>query len=87
MPDLDAICRGLAHLALIELPSEIDFECYLTWPDTLLEVIAFLRSLILMVFVRAGGTFENFCLHWILDFDGICGVPEHLAILLFTFDA
>ena len=27
------------------------------------------------------------CLTSMLDFDAICGVPEHLAILLFAFDA
>ena len=40
-----------------------------------------------MLFVVAGGTFENHCLPSMLDFDGICGVPEHLAILLFALDA
>ena len=74
-------------MALIELPSEVDFERYLSWPDALLEVIAFLRCLILTLFVVAGGTFESHCLPSMLDFDAICGVPEHLAILLFAFDA
>ena len=69
------------------LPSEVDFDCYLSWPDILLEVIAFLRCLILMVFVVAGGTFESHCLPSMLSFDAICGVPEHLAILLFVFEA
>ena len=49
--------------------------------------IACLRCLILMLFVVAGGTFENHCLPSMLVFDAICGVPEHLAILLFAFDA
>ena len=75
------------EFSYIELPSEVDFACYLSWPDTLLEVIAFLRCLILMLFVVAGGTFESHCLPSMLDFDGIRGVPEHLAILLFAFDA
>ena len=74
-------------MAFIELPSEVDFACYLSWPDTLLEGVAFFRCLILMLFVVAGGTFESHCLPSMLDFDAICGVPEHLAILLFTFDA
>ena len=52
-----------------------------------MEVIACLRCLILMLFVVAGGTFVIFCLPSMLDFDAICGVPEHLAILLFAFDA
>ena len=55
--------------------------------DTLLVVIAFLRCLILMLFVVAGSTFESHCSPSMLDFDAICGVPEHLAILLFAFDA
>ena len=40
-----------------------------------------------MVFVVAGGTFENHYLSTMFDFDGICGVPEHLFILLFAVDA
>ena len=54
-------------------------------------VNAFLRCLILMVFVVAGMTFESHCLPSMLDFDAIFGVPEHLlcymAMLLFAFDA
>ena len=59
----------------------------LSWPDVGLEVIAFLRCLILMLFVVAGSTFGFYCLPSMLDFDAICGVPEHLTILLFAFDA
>ena len=40
-----------------------------------------------MLFVVAGGTSESYCLPSMLDFDAICGVPEHLAILLFALDA
>ena len=87
MLDFDAICGVPEHLAILLFAFEFDFECYLPWPDILLEVIAFLRCLILMVFVVAGGTFESHCLPSMLDFDGICGVPEHLAILLFVFEA
>ena len=39
-----------------------------------------------MLFVVAGGTFENHYLFSMLDLDGICGVPEHLSILLFALD-
>ena len=74
-------------MALIELPSEVDFDRYLSWPDTLLEVIASLRCLILMLFVVAGGTFESHCLPSMLDFDAICGVPNAFVVLLFVFDA
>ena len=70
-----------------ELLSEVDFECYLSWPDTLLEVTAFHRCLTLMLFVVAGGTSDRLCLSSMLDFNDICGVPEHLVILLFAFDA
>ena len=83
----DAICRVWAHLALIELPTELNFECYLSWPEALLDFIVCLRCLILMLFVVAGHVFGCYCLPSMLDFDAICGVPEHLAILLFTFDA
>ena len=67
--------------------SMLDSTAFFRWPDRLLEVIAFLRCLILMVFVVAGSTFESHCSPSMLDFDAICGVPEHLAILLFVFDA
>jgi len=40
-----------------------------------------------MLFVVAGSTLDFICLPLMLDFVGICGVPEHLAILLFAFDA
>ena len=40
-----------------------------------------------MLFVVAGGTFESFCSPSMLDFDAICGVPEHLVILLIAVDA
>ncbi len=40
-----------------------------------------------MLFVVAGGTLGSHCLPSMLDFDAICGVAEHLAILLFAFDA
>ena len=87
MLDSDAICRGRTSSASLCFPSEVDFECYLSWPDILLEVIAFLRCLILMLFVVAGSTFESYCLPSMLNFDAICGVPEHLAILLLALDA
>ena len=69
------------------LSSMLDFVRYLSWPGALLVVIAFLGCLTLMLFVVAGGTFASHCLPSMLDFDAICGVPEHLAILLFVFDA
>ena len=84
---LNAICGVPEHLAILLFAFDAWSWRYLSWPDTLLEVIAFLRCLILMLFVVAGGTFESHCLPSMLDFDAICGVPEHLAILLFAFDA
>jgi len=35
----------------------------------------------------AGSTSGFYCLPSMLDSVGICGVPEHLAIVLFAFDA
>ena len=87
MLDFDAICGVPEHLAILLFAFDAWSWRYLSWPDTLLEVIAFLRCLILMLFVVAGGTFESHCLPSMLDFDAICGVPEHLVILLFAFDA
>ena len=69
------------------LSSMLDFVRYLSWPGALLVVIAFLGCLTLMLFVVAGSTFESHCSPSMLDFIAICGVPEHLAMLLFAFDA
>ena len=87
MLDFDAICGVPEHLVILLFAFDAWFWCYLSWPDILLEVIAFLWCLILMLFVVAGGTFESHCLPSMLDFAAICGVPKHLAILLFAFDA
>ena len=51
-----------------------------------MEVSVFFRCLISMLFVVAGGTFESYCLPSMFDFAGICGVPEHLVILLVALD-
>ena len=75
------------HLALIELSSEIDSERYLWCSKAIGHFIVCLRCLTLTLFVVAGSTFGSHCLPSMLDFDAICGVPEHLAILLFAFDA
>ena len=85
--DPDVICRGRRYFCKSLLFFDVWFWRYLSWPDTLVEVIACLRCLILMLFVVAGGTLESYGLPLMLDFDAICGVPEHLAILLFAFDA
>ena len=47
------------------------------------DFIVCLRCLILMLVVVIGSTFGFYCLCLMFDFDGICGVPEHLGILLF----
>ena len=87
MFDSDAICRGRTYFWRSLLFFDAWLWCYLSWPDILLEVSVFLRCLTLMLFVVAGSTFRGLCFSSMLDFDGICGVPEHLAILLFAFDA
>ena len=86
MLDSDAICRGRNYFWIFLFAFDAWSWRYLSWPDIHLEVIAFLWCLFLMLFVVAGGTFENHCLSSMLDFDAICGVPEHLAILLFALD-
>ena len=87
MLDFDAICGVPEHLVILLFAFDAWSWCYLLWPEALLEVNAFFRWLILMLFVVAGGTFESHCLPSMLDFDAICGVPEHLVILLLAFDA
>ena len=87
MLDFDAICGVPKHLAILLFVFDAWFWCYLSWPDILLEVKAFLRCLILTLFVVDGHTFGGYSFSLMLDFDAICGVPMHLAILLFAFDA
>ena len=48
----------------------LDFDAICRWPEVLLEVIAFLRCLILTLFVVAGATFGSHCLPSMIDFDG-----------------
>ena len=83
----DAICRGRNYFWKSLLFFDAWSWRYLSWPDIHLEVIAFLWCLILMVYVVFQSTWLFYCLLWMLDFDAICGVPEHLAILLLAFDA
>ena len=45
------------------------------------------RNEVLTVYVVFQSTWLFYCLPSMLVFDAICGVPEHLAILLFAFDA
>ena len=60
--DPDVICRGRRYSCKSLLFFDAWFWRYLSWPDTLVEVIACLRCLILMLFVVAGGTFASHCL-------------------------
>ena len=68
MLDFDAICGVPAHLALIELSSEVDFERYLWCSRALGHFIVCLRCLTLTLFVVAGSTFRNHCFYSMLDF-------------------
>ena len=87
MLDFDAICRGRTRFWKPLLVFDAWFWCYLSWPEALLDFIVCLRCLILMLFVVFQSTWLFYCLPSMLDFDAICGVPEHLTILLFAFDA
>ena len=58
------------------------FWCYLWCSRALDHFIVCIRCLILMLFVMIARTWPFYCLHSMLDFNAICGVPEHLAILL-----
>ena len=84
---LNAICRGRTSSVSLCFSSEVDFERYLWCSRALGHFIVCLRCLTLTLFVVAGHTFGGHCFSSMLDFDAICGVPEHLAILLFAFDA
>ena len=86
MLNLDAICRGRRYFWKSLFVFDAWFWCYLWCSRALGHFIVCLRCLILMLFVVAGGTFESHWLPSMLDFDAICGVPEHLAILLFALD-
>ena len=87
MLDFAGICRGRTRFWKPLLVFDAWFWCYLSWPEALLDFIVCLRCLILMLFVVFQSTWPFYCLPSMLDFDGICGVPEHLAILLFALDA
>ena len=72
MLDFDAICGVPEHLAILLFALDVCFRCYLSWPELLLEVIAFLRCLILTLFVVAGHTFGGHRFSLMLDSDAIC---------------
>ena len=83
----DAICRVWVYWALTELPSEFEFECYLSWPDTFWRSLLALRSRLWMLFVVAGGTFGFYCFSSMLDFAGICRGRTRFWKPLLVFDA
>ena len=67
------------------------FEWYLSWPDNIRFASGFknfcweVDSECYLSWPEVLWLF--YCLPSMLDFAAICGVPEHLAILLFAFDA
>ena len=77
MLDFDAICGVPEHLVILLFALDVCFRCYLSWPEVLLKVVAFLRCLILMLFVVAGHTFGGHCFSLMLDSDAICRGRRH----------
>ena len=63
------------------------FWCYLSWPEVLLDFIAFLRCLILLVFVVAGQSWGDHCFSSMLDLDAICRGRRYFWKSLLAFDA
>ena len=86
MLDPDAICRGRRHFWKPLLAFDAWLWRYLWCSRALGHFIVCLRCLTLTLFVVAGGTFASHCSPSMLDFDAICGVPEHLANLKITID-
>ena len=84
---LNAICGVPEHLAILLFAFDAWFWRYMWCSRALGHFIVCLRCLILTLFVVAGSTFASHCLSSMLNFVGICGVPEHLVILLLSFDA
>ena len=87
MLDFDAICGVPTHLAILLFAFDAWSWRYLSWPEVLLEVIAFRRCLTLTLFVVAGHTFGDHCFSWMLDFDAICRGRRYFWKSLLAFDA
>ena len=87
MLDFDAICRGRTAFWRLLLFFDAWSWRYLSWPDILLEVIAFLRCLTLTLFVVAGRTFGGQCFSSMLDSDAICRGRRYFWKSLLAFDA
>ena len=87
MLDFDAICRGRTRFSRSLLFFDAWSWRYLSWPDIFWRSLLAFRSWLWTLFVVFQSTWPFYCLPSMLDFDAICGVPKHLAILLFAFDA
>ena len=87
MLDFDAICGVPEHLAILLFAFDAWLWRYLSWPEVLLQVIAFLRCLTLTLFVVAGRSFGGHCFSWMLDFDAICRGRRYFRKSLLAFDA
>ena len=72
MLDCDAICRGQTHWWRSLLVFDAWFWCYLSLPEVLWKVMAYLWCLILMLYVVFQSTWPFYCLPSMLDFDAIC---------------
>ena len=82
MFDFDAICRGRTSFGGHCLPSEVDFERYLSWPDIVCFFMLFFRSRLWTLFVVVRGTFESYCLPSKVDFERYLSWPDALLKLL-----
>ena len=85
MLDFDVISCGWTSSASLCFPSEVDFECYLSWPDMVCFFMFFFRSRLWSLFVVFQSNWVCYCLsslHFtpvlcfslMLDFDAICRV-------------
>ena len=71
MFDSDAICRGRTSFRGDCLPSEVDFDRYLSWPDMVCFFMFFFRSRLWSLFVVFQSNWVLYCLPSMLDFDSI----------------
>ena len=69
MFDSDAICRGRTSFRGDCLPSEVDFDRYLSWPDMVCFFMLFFRSRLWSLFVVFQSNWVLYCLPSMLDFD------------------
>ena len=85
--DFAAICRGRKYFWKSLLFFDAWSWRYLSWPDISWRSLLALRHRLWTLFVVAWGTFASHCFVQKSTLNAICGVPEHLVILLFAFDA